>query len=208
MAGTRVTALRVAEDPAAWRALGVAVGEDGFARIGQTALRFAGTGGGLAGWALAGSPDARPAAVDGIPTTWDGGTAPGGAAHPLGLLAVDHVVVRTPDPRRTFSALERAGMVLRREVAGAGLGRPAALRFGFFRHGECVVEVVGPAEPDPADARPARLWGLTLLVEDLDAAAVRLGERLGSVRPAVQPGRRIATVREGVVGTPVALMSS
>jgi hypothetical protein len=45
-------------------------------------------------------------------------------------------------------------------------------------------------------------------VADLDACAALLGGRLGEVRDAVQPGRRIATIRrEAGLGVPVALIS-
>jgi len=48
-----------------------------------------------------------------------------------------------------------------------------------------------------------------LAVADLDACAELLGERLGSIRDAVQPGRRIATVRKSAgLGLPVALISA
>ena len=56
---------------------------------------------------------------------------------------------------------------------------------------------------------PAWFWGLVINVEDLDAAAVRIGpDGLGAVSDAVQPGRRIATVRAELgLGVPVALMT-
>ena len=43
--------------------------------------------------------------------------------------------------------------------------------------------------------RPARFWGLALLVGDIERTVEELGEHVGTVRPAVQPGRRIATLR-------------
>ena len=55
----------------------------------------------------------------------------------------------------------------------------------FVRFGELVVEVAQAGGP-------ARFWGLTIVVPDLDAIA---GPLLGAARAAVQPGRRIATVR-------------
>jgi hypothetical protein len=46
------------------------------------------------------------------------------------------------------------------------------------------------------------------VVSDLDGLASRLGDRLGSVHDAVQPGRRIATLREAAgVSPPLAFMS-
>jgi hypothetical protein len=45
-------------------------------------------------------------------------------------------------------------------------------------------------------------------VTDLDAAAARLGDGLGTPRDAVQPGRRIATARGAAgLGVPLALMT-
>ena len=142
--------------------------------------------------------------VDGLPTL--GSDAPPRepappSAHPLAAAGVDHVVVATPDLERTFSALERAGLE-RRRVREAG---PDA-RQGFYVVGDAVLEVVGPREPD--GDRPASFWGLVLVVEDLDAAAGRLGPLLGTPRDAVQEGRRIATVRrEAGLGLAVALMT-
>ncbi len=55
----------------------------------------------------------------------------------------------------------------------------------FLRFGECILEVVERA------GVAASLWGLVVVVEDLDG----LGPLVGAPRDAVQPGRRIATVR-------------
>jgi hypothetical protein len=56
---------------------------------------------------------------------------------------------------------------------------------------------------------PAAFWGLVVNVEDLDAACALIGpDRVSSPKDAVQPGRRIATVRSEVgLGLPVALMT-
>jgi hypothetical protein len=107
--------------------------------------------------------------------------------HPNGAVALDHVVVITPGFDRTASALEQAGMPLRRIRRAPGGGRQ-----GFRRLGPAILELV---EAPDLDDGPARFWGLVVIVPDLDALALRLGERLGEVRPAVQPGRWIATVR-------------
>lgn len=204
MPGASVAAIDVAVAPDAWAALGFTV-DGGACAIGQTVVRLGGAGTGLTGWALRDAGGEGP--VDGIPTIRSGDLphAAGDTAHANTALAVDHVVVTTPDIDRTFAALGAAGMTLRRERAAGSPERP--LRQGFFRHGECIVEVVGPQDAEPGGG-PAALWGLTIVVADLDAAADLLGERLGTIRDAVQPGRRIATVRrEALPGVPLALIT-
>ena len=68
----------------------------------------------------------------------------------------------------------------------------------FIRFGELVVELA-------AAGGPVRFWGLTVTVADIDALA---GPLLGAAHPAVQQGRRIATVRrEAGLGLPVAFMT-
>jgi hypothetical protein len=129
--------------------------------------------------------------------------------HPNGIAAIDHVVAMTPELPHTVAALEAAGLDLRRireEPTPAGAPRQA-----FFRLGATILEVV--QEPPEAIERaggdhPAFLWGLALLAPDLEATVAALGEHVGEIRPAVQPGRRIATVRRSAgLGLPVALMS-
>jgi hypothetical protein len=198
----RLTDLAVGDDPARWTALGFAVAGDAI-RVGGVALRLTGEGGGLAGWRLEGRADAG-GAIDGLP---EKAPAPPGPelAHPNGAIALDHVVVTTPDLERTFAALERAGVELRR-VRDAPMGE-APLRQGFFVAGTAVVEVVGSPEPTGDDG-PARFWGLTVAVADLDAAVALARGAVGAPRDAVQPGRRIATVRpQAGLSTPLALMS-
>jgi hypothetical protein len=192
-----LTTLDVADDPATWERLGFAVGPDGACRVGAVTVRLlgAGAGHGIVGWRL----DGADAAIDGLPVAG----APTAAAdapadHPNGARKVDHVVVTTPDLDRTFAALAAAGLELRRvREAGAPDRR---LRQGFYRVGEALLEVVGPSGRDG----PAAFWGLVVVVDDLDALAARLRHDLGTIRDAVQPGRRIATVR-GSAGSSVAL---
>ena len=80
------------------------------------------------------------------------------------------------------------------------------IRQGFHRLGGLLVEVV---ERDGLATGPASIWGLALVVDDLDSACARLGaELVDEPRDAVQPGRRIATLRSTVgLGIPVALMT-
>ena len=172
-------------------------------------LRLAGGEGGIGGWTLAGAESAD---LDGLPT--DLASRPSGEflahrarnsphEHPNGVLRIDHLVVFTPALGRTVTALEAAGLSLRRIREPDEPGPP--VRQAFFRLGEVILEVV---EDQRADAGPARFWGLTFCVADLDACAKLLGERIGEVHDAVQPGRQIATLRsEAGLGVPVALIS-
>jgi hypothetical protein len=203
----RLVALELRADPAAWRAAGFAVGDDGRCRIGTTDLVLAGgDGGGFAGWTVAGAiPEAG--GLEGVPTTVAPGRDDPAPPHPNGVTAIDHVVLATPDTTRTFEALEAAGFALRRVRDAGTPQRP--LRQGFLLFADALLEVVGPPEPAPGTAGdPATLWGITLVAGDLDAAVARFGGRLGDPRAAVQPGRRIAVVaREAGLGVRVALMS-
>jgi hypothetical protein len=119
-------------------------------------------------------------------------------------MRIDHVVVFTPDLERTTGALEERGVECRRVRESETDHGP--LRQGFFRFGEVILEAV---EHDRVADGPARFWGITFTVEDLDACATLLGDRLSPIRDAVQPGRRIATVRhEAQLGLPVALITA
>jgi hypothetical protein len=168
--------------------------------VGTVSFEF-GPGEGIRGWRLA---DVASSAVDGLPEATPATPASTERPHPNGTVAIDHVVVLTPDLERTTDALAAIGVERRRVREVETDDGP--LRQGFFRLGEAILEVV--AHPG-VEAGPARFWGITFIVEDLDRCAELLGERLGSIRDAVQPGRRIATVRSSAgLGLPVALMSS
>jgi hypothetical protein len=104
-------------------------------------------------------------------------------------------------------AIERSlGLSLRRTRDGDNSGQK--VRQAFFRMGEVVLELVGPPEPD-ANGGPAAFWGLAFTVASLPEAVDFLGSDLVSEpKPAVQPGRWIATVRSAAgLAVPVALMS-
>jgi hypothetical protein len=170
-------------------------------QIGAVFLRFSGgEGGGLVGWRLEGP--AGPAEVDGVPTAWaDGDNLTLGRRHPNGATHIDHVVLATPDLARTEAALAALGLERRRRREAGDLLQ------AFYRLEPVVLEVV--ARAGEAGDGPASLWGFTVVVEDLDALAARLGDRLGRVKEADQPGRRIATVRrEAGLGVPLAFMSA
>ena len=202
-----LVALTVHDDPGRWRDAGFAVDEQGGCRVGAVQLWLlppaAGRRPQVASWAFEGL-DGRPEEIDGISTT--AGSAPTGrtTVHPNGATSLDHVVVTTPDLARTVGALEAAGLEALRERRTEAGGRP--MRQVFLRPGEAIIEVVGP--PEPTGEGRARFFGLAFTVSDLDASTALLGRHLGQAKDAVQPGRRIATVRSSAgLGVPVALMS-
>jgi hypothetical protein len=205
--------LDLADVPTAWSALGFAV-EGDRCRIGSVELRFAGERDdaedrvGLLGWSLREISDTS---LDGLPTTMsERPLLPALPVHPNGVVAIDHVVAISPDLDRSVTALQGAGLDLRRireEPTPTGAPRQA-----FFRLGHEILELI--QEPDDVIARagstdrPVHFWGLALLVEDLDRTAAQLAPHVGEIRPAVQPGRRIATVRRSAgLGVPLALIS-
>lgn len=165
-------------------------------------LEFVAGDEGIVDWALS---EVHAAGIDGLPTR-PGGSSGGepAAAHPNRVATIDHVVVLTPTLERTIDGFGAEAIELRRIREGeTGMGR---YRQAFFRLGEPILEVVEAADMDAG--APARFWGITFTTEDIDAAAELLGDKLGRVKDAVQPGRRIATVRkEAGLGLPVALIS-
>jgi len=204
--------LAVADQPERWTAASFAV-HDSCCQLGSVRLRFAGprqeAGAGILGWSLRGIASVE---LDGLPTTRSQSPPPPPpGAHPNGAVAVDHVVVMSPALDRTVAALRAAGLDLRRvreQPTPAGAPRQA-----FFRLGAEILEVVqepdAVLERDGGPDRPARLWGLALRVQDLDRTLAALAPNVSPARPAVQPGRRIATVRRSAgLAVPVALMSA
>jgi len=211
-AGVTIDELAVADRPERWTAASFAV-HDSCCQLGSVRLRFAGprqeAGAGILGWSLRGIASVE---LDGLPTTRSQSPPPPPpGAHPNGAVAVDHVVVMSPALDRTVAALRAAGLDLRRvreQPTPAGAPRQA-----FFRLGEEILEVVqepdAVLERDGGPDRPARLWGLALRVQDLDRTLAALAPNVSPARPAVQPGRRIATVRRSAgLAVPVALMSA
>jgi hypothetical protein len=207
--GVTIDELTIADEPEAWEALGFAVEGDACV-LGEVRIRLAGeaAGKGLVGWSLR---EVEAAELDGLATERSQRSFPEARAEqPNGVTVLDHVVAITPALERTVAALEEAGLDLRRireEPTPAGAPRQA-----FFRLGPSILEVV--QEPPEAiergggAERPAFFWGLAFLAPDLEATVARLGAGAGEVRPAVQPGRRIATLgRSAGLALPVALMT-
>jgi hypothetical protein len=202
--------LIVADAPEAWREVGFDV-EGDLLEVGGVRIRLGGpdTGRGIVGCSVRGllaeMPDGLPLSRSKREDMPPARTQP----HPNTTIALDHLVAFSADLDRTIAALERAGLELRRlrtEPTPAG-----APRQGFFRLGEVILEVIdrpprSREERDPKAA--ARFWGFAFSVADLDRCATVLGDRLGEARDAVQPGRRIATLRrEAGLAAAVAFMT-
>ncbi len=200
--------LTVADGPDAWSGLGFAVDGDTCV-VGDVRIRLAGSdaGKGLTGWSLR---DVERTELDGLPTTRSDRQPPSEwPAHSNGVTALDHVVAITPELGRTVAVLRGAGLDLRRvreEPTPAGAPWQA-----FFRLGATILEVVqGPDDvvERAGGDRPAFFWGLAFVAPDLDATVAGLGDRVSEIRPAVQPGRRIATLRRSAgLAVPVALIT-
>jgi hypothetical protein len=200
-----VDQFEVADPTEAWTRAGFSVGSDSVCRIGGVDVRLVGRdrGAGIVGWALRGLPsDVSLNDVDGVPTARSGGVAEISAApsaHPNGVIAIDHVVLLSPDLGRTVQSLATIGVDPRRERDSEIGGRP--IRQIFFRVGEVIVEVIG--SPATAGEGPSSLWGMTYVVTDIDATAAFFGDRTAPVKDAVQPGRRITTLRHQEFGMSV-----
>jgi hypothetical protein len=177
-----VARLEVAGDADAWQDAGFTV-HDGTMRTGHLRIDIGVGERGISAWDVSDEPpDIEP------------------DAHPNGTTLLDHLVIFTDDVTRTVSTYGELGFDVRR-VREHDNGTSQT----FFRAGEVILELVGPIP----DIGGERFWGLAFTVEDLDATAALLAGRIGEIKAAVQPKRRIATLRHKMLGltVPVAFMS-
>jgi hypothetical protein len=195
-----VDEIHVADPADAWRRAGFTVDDDAVCRVGGVRVRLVGRdrGEGIVAWSLRGVPS-NVDHVDGIPTTRSDADLAAPATHPNGVTAIDHLVLLTADVDRTVSHLAAIDLQPRRERGGQLGGQ--AIRQIFFRMGEVILEVVGV--PGANGDGPSTLWGITYVVADIDATAAFFGDRTAPVKDAVQPGRRITTLRHEALGMSV-----
>jgi hypothetical protein len=199
----RLVGITIGDRPDAWMALGFEVADDRLT-IGGVTVHLAGDTGarGMLGWSL---EPPHSGDVDGLTSVPAPVPAPA-AEHPNGVTAVDHLVVGTPDIDRTTAALEQSGIALRRAVDGLRGGDKA---YRFFLLETCVLEVIGPVIHDPdRTPGPAAFVGLAFVASDLEAVA-SLPDVAGEPRDAIQPDRRIVTLRtsEHDVSVPLAILT-
>lgn len=210
--------IEVSDDPAAWTAAGFHVA-DGAVVIGDTVIRLTGAadspeapeGRGIKRATIVGLGAERES-IEGLAITVRTGPSAHPKTerptHPNGVTGFDHLVMATPELDRTVAALAELGLACRRVRETTSYG--SRMRQGFFRIGGVILEVVSDdsAPGTSPDSHPAAWFGLALDVDDLDQTAELLGEGLGTIRSAVQDGRRIATIRHKTfdVSVPIALM--
>jgi hypothetical protein len=196
-----VDELEVADPADAWTRAGFGIDLEGGCRVGGVRIRLTGRarGTGIVGWSLRGLPPDSPDHLDGVPTARSAAAATPPAVHPNGVNAIDHIVLLSPDLGRSVESLAAVGVRPRRQRDAELGGRP--IRQIFFRFGDVIVEAVG--SPESSGRGPSTLWGITYVVADIDATAAFFGDRTSPVKDAVQPGRRITTLRHQELGLSV-----
>jgi hypothetical protein len=197
--GSRLVSLIVAGSSSAWEAVGFATDEAGRIAFANGALEFDG------------DTSRRPAPValrvagveadslSGIALV-SGSPVPS-IEHPNGCFELDHLVIVTPELERTSEAVEATLGLPQRRMRETSSARQA---FHRFDERGCIVELVeSDRVPEPT------LFGIVANTPELEALAAELGEDvIGAPKPAVQPGRLIATFRKHAgLGFPVALMT-
>ncbi|HEX7167856.1 MAG TPA: hypothetical protein VF230_12820 [Acidimicrobiales bacterium] len=190
-----LAALRIGDRPDVWRDLGFVVDGDE-AHASGVCFGLGGGGRGITGWSVRGVTGVGE--IAGVRLDLPAPPSRRTPDHPNGVVALDHVVLLTPDLPKTIAGFDRVGVPVRRmrDV------EPSPRQQAFFKLGGVVVEVVGPAGTEPA------FWGLAWTVRDLEETKALLGDRLRGPKPAVQPGRRIATLERSAGSTvPMAFMS-
>lgn len=192
----------VGGDDDAWESIGFTVADKAVA-LANGAVLLGGVGF-VVHPRSAGEASEIPPAVDGVPLATADVPIPA-TDHPNGAIDLDHVVIMTDSLERTSSAIDAALGLSCRRIRETGHVRQAFHRFPDVEASRgCIVEVV-----ESSRVTGAAIWGLVVNVGDLDATCERLGPGvIGAPKPAVQPGRRIATIRrEAALPTALAFMS-
>lgn len=198
-----ITELHIADDPQVWTDLGFVV-VDGRCRVGSVDLILTGpaAGDGITGWTWSGAAHPDFGAIK--TAVVDDPVGPPSPPHPNGAVAMFYVVLMGPTYGEAVAALAAAGVTSSKPTV-MGKGKRARLR-SLAPAGGIEIEVIGSDEPDPE--RDWDLWGVIIEVADLDALAERLGSNLRSIKTAMQPHRRIATLDASAGSSvPIAFLS-
>jgi catechol 2,3-dioxygenase-like lactoylglutathione lyase family enzyme len=117
------------------------------------------------------------------------------------ISALDHVVIRTPNPERALALYgARLGLDLRLDRSNAQWGS----RLLFFRCGDLVVEIAHDLKGGVSDS-PDTLWGLSWRTPDVARCHERLakaGVEVSAVRDGRRPGTQVFTVQSHTANVP------
>jgi len=124
----------------------------------------------------------------------------------IGATHIDHIVISSNNSGATAQLFaDNLGIEIKRKMIRPG----TSAQLAFAKLQEVVLEFAGPPEPKLHEEVKARIWGLVLAVEDIDAAVSTLrdqGYTVTDPSKAVQPGAKIATVKGGTSGVPFAVI--
>ena len=119
--------------------------------------------------------------------------------------ALDHVVIRSPNPERAIAFYAgRLGLDLRLDRSNPAWGS----RLLFFRCGDLVVEIAHDLAKGVSDG-PDRLWGLSWRVPDIAKAHARMkaaGIDVSDVRDGRRPGSQVFTVKSHTEKVPTLII--
>jgi catechol 2,3-dioxygenase-like lactoylglutathione lyase family enzyme len=121
------------------------------------------------------------------------------------ISALDHVVVRSPNPERAIAFYAgRLGLDLRLDRCNPQWGA----RLLFFRCGDLVVEIAHDLAKGVSDGSD-ELWGLSWRVPDIAKAHARMkgaGIAVSDVRDGRRPGTQVFTVRNHTANVPTLII--
>ena len=124
-----------------------------------------------------------------------------GADEAAAISALDHIVVRTPNPERAIALYGgRLGLDLRLDRSNPDWGS----RLLFFRCGDLVVEMAHDLKKGVSDA-PDELWGLSWRTADIARCNERLkkaGVEVSTPRDGRRPGTQVFTVQSHTANVP------
>jgi catechol 2,3-dioxygenase-like lactoylglutathione lyase family enzyme len=117
------------------------------------------------------------------------------------ISALDHVVIRSPNPERAIAFYAgRLGLDLRLDRSNPAWGS----RLLFFRCGDLVVEIAHDLNKGVSDG-PDQLWGLSWRTPDIAKAHARMkaaGIDVSEPRDGRRPGSQVLTVNSHTEGVP------